>query len=132
MIKITKFKHTADPETPWEKRSDYYHVYINTTKHLADLYEDPEPLNSIEMIPCTDVDNEVFKPGGKYYDLFGDSFDEYLCPERGNITYSGSSGTNLWVVPRSDPGTNYDIRTDATPFMDNFIEVHFISDYFDA
>ena len=74
MIKITKYAHTVNPEDPFEKRSDYYHVYINTTNKIEDLYEDLDPLNSIKMISCEDVDHESFKPGGKYY-VFFDKFD---------------------------------------------------------
>ena len=35
-------------------------------------------------------------------------------------------------MPITDAARNLDIGTDPTPFMNSFIEVHFITDYFDV
>jgi hypothetical protein len=72
------------------------------------------------MIPCETIfDKHIDK------EMSG----EYYCPESGTINYAGSAGTNLWVVPKTNSTLN--IVEDKSPFYHNFVEVHWVSDYFD-
>jgi hypothetical protein len=52
--------------------------------------------------------------------------DDYLCPETGDIDYNGVGGTQFWVVPKSD-SAEFDIRTDPTPYLNNFVEIQMIT-----
>jgi hypothetical protein len=54
-----------------------------------------------------------------------------MCPENGDILYNGLEGTQFWVVPKNNSDT-YDIRTDVTPYLENYISVQMITKDFDV
>jgi hypothetical protein len=45
--------------------------------------------------------------------------------------YNGLEGTQFWVVPKNNSDT-YDIRTDVTPYLENYISVQMITKDFDV
>jgi hypothetical protein len=47
-------------------------------------------------VPCNQVDNLKFKENGLFFENYGNQ--TWLCPEKGDIDYSGNVGTNLWVM----------------------------------
>ena len=58
------------------------------------------------MIPCTSLNNTKFQPGGIYENVVIDPKNPddnwTLCPETGDLNYSGFAGTNLWIIPKGN------------------------------
>ena len=96
------------------------------------------------MEPCADTiaknkANPRFMEGGIFSNAIADieagtNFEENalgqvtLCPQSGDINYSGVVGTNLWVVPKEVPDTT-DENTQFL-FRNNYARVDFLTAYF--
>jgi hypothetical protein len=83
----------------------------------------------ISMVPCHSVDNDKFKEGGRYYEEFSLN-EKSLCPERGDVNYGGSMGTNLWVIPDKN-SEDFDIYEDSAPYYNNQVDVWYVTESFD-
>jgi hypothetical protein len=81
------------------------------------------------MVPCHSVDNDKFKEGGRYYEEFSLN-EKSLCPERGDVNYGGSMGTNLWVIPDKN-SEDFDIYEDSAPYYNNQVDVWYVTESFD-
>ena len=96
------------------------------------------------MEPCADTiarnkADSRFMEGGIFSNAIADieagtNFEENalgqvsLCPQSGDINYSGVVGTNLWVVPKEVPDTtDEDIQF---LFANNYARVDFVTAYF--
>lgn len=91
---------------PYSDFSENFYAYIAVTSYVTGL----PVTDTIDMVPCSSINNTKFQPGGQIFDLLNAKdtpFNKWaLCPETGNINYNGFAGTNLWVIPKgnmSDP-----------------------------
>ena len=79
------------------------------------------------MVPCNTMTDPKFLEvnpttgeEGIWYKELG-STNTFLCPSVANIDYSGTIGTNLWMMPKGETTngvTTYPILTDATPYRE--------------
>ena len=51
------------------------------------------------MVTCADVSYFTDLEKSVLFKNITDGEHNWLCPSRGNITFIGKEGTNLWIVP---------------------------------
>jgi hypothetical protein len=100
--------------------NDAYDVFITSFKTLPDWnigYKE-----TIYFKNCSTIDNAHFQDYMlDYLELY-----DYLCPETGNIDFNGSSGTQMWVVPKNN-SDEFDIRIDPTPYLNTSVDMQMIT-----
>jgi hypothetical protein len=79
------------------------------------------------MVDCLSVTDKKFVEGGMFYSSIQEySEGEYLCPENGDFTFSGTAGTSLWAVPRDE------LTLSQKKQLENiYVDLTIVSMYFD-
>jgi hypothetical protein len=91
-----------------------------------------ETVTPINFIPCNEITDDKFTSG--YFDDILENALDPLCPENGNIDYSGMYGTALWVFPRQGVDTEYDPPQFSAEYQtyNTYAQVQMVYENFDV